>query len=676
MFRHYWSELRNEIWDWRQLYFFRRPVLWILVAFCTGIFIAKRIGVWDRVDEHDPSHWNGQRCAVTGIVTAQPDARPNGCVYLINAETVETFENHERRCLQGSLLLQILKSTAPIASPGDRVRAVGRLQFPKAALTPGAFDYADYLADKGIRTVIYTSSKSVEVLGDAGHNTLQRIAWGLKQKSVRIFETYLNSDQSTVLSGLVVGNRPRFNPEIKRIFIESGTMHVLVASGSNVAFVMALCLIFFRLLGIPLKIAVTLTLPCIWIYVLLAGADAPIARAGLMGTIGVFSFLLVRNDQPYNALGLTALIILTFDPHALFDIGFQMSFVTVFGLIYFLTPLEPAMQNIPLWLRWPLRLLATTLTAQIWLVPITAATFQRFFPVSVVSNIFVVPFSGIGLPIGLALVIGHGISAIVTLARIYSSCLIALVKFFADRLGTSLWVSPPSMMTTIGFYVTCLSIVFVRKSAFARTLCTLGILCVGVGIIQRHYKHQKPKGLRVTWIDNGKRLTTLVETADGKNVLINPGSKEPYDSTERTLMPFLTQHGIHHLDAVFITNPNREQTDGIESLTRWVNVSTVIACNAAFLEFSDGKNKILLTETLRLKTQDWLLSRNKRYELIQSHFPRNWRWREEFLQRLKPNLVVETHSISDFHPSVPPWDDIPLVIPQKLGWYEWASEPS
>ncbi len=668
-------------------FIFRRPLLLALVGYVIVLVAFKYFGVLDRVADDDPSHWAGQRCVVVGTVSAQPDPRPSGCVYLIDVETIEAFltlnpsprsgegprvRPVDRHSSQGQLLLQILNSTAPIAAPGDRLRMIGRLQRPRAALVPGVFDYQDYLSDKGIHTTVYTSSRSVDNLGDSGRNPFTRFGWRVKQKAVAVFERTLDGEQATVLSGLAVGNRPRFYPDLRRIFIESGTMHVLVASGSNVAFVIALCFLMLRVLLIPPRWSLALTLPCVWVYVWLAGADAPIARAGVMGTIGVLAFLLDRENSAAHALGVTALVILIASPRALFDIGFQMSFVTVFGLIYFLTPLETLISKAPIWTRWPIRLLAATLTAQIWLVPITAATFQRFFPIGLVSNVIVVPLAGLGLSAGALLAAASKIPGVVWTVKMYLHALIGIVRFFSDHWGNGLWVAPFPMVAVIGFYLGCFSVVGLRRSLACRIIFGGGLVLIAIGFVSNLRQMKRPDTLTVTWIDTGKRLTALIETTDGKRVLINPGPLEPYDTTERILMPFLTRRGIRSIDAVFLTDRNPDRTASVASLMKWVNVSTVIYCGSSLLQITSGNDTLIFCEPLKLAEQDYLLSLPiKRTVLIQSHFPRNWRWREEFLTRFKPKLVVETNNVSDFRPSVPPWEDVPMVVPQKLGWYRW-----
>ncbi len=675
MLRVFIYKLLFEIRDVRRLYLFRRPVLLVLLVYCCGILICKKAGLLDRVAANDPSQWAGERGAVTGVVAAQPDPRPTGCVYRLQVESVDLFDQ-KRVSSSGQILVHVMNSTSPVAHPGDRVRALGRLQKPKAALTPGAFDYQDYLATHGVHAVMYTSARSFENMGAAGSHRLMRWGWLIKQRTVHAYDRHLSGEQATVLAGLAVGNRPRFHPEIKQLFVESGTMHVLVASGSNVAFVIALWFVLARLFRTPRRWALASAVPAVWGYVLVAGADAPIARAGLMGTIGVIAYLSDREDRPYHALGLTALVILLWDPRALFDIGFQMSFGTVFGLIYYLTPAEAFIQRAPWPARWPLRLLAATLTAQIWIAPVTATTFQRFFPVGILSNLIVVPLSALGLTVGIALAAVDFLpliaAPVVWAARIYLSTLIHLVRFFAERLGTSIWVAPPHPLTTGGFLICCLSVVSLNKSVLARIFFGVGLFGIAIGWMAGRSEKISPREMEITWIDNGKRLTTIVQTPDGSRLLINPGPKGPVDTTERALMPFLTRRGISSLDAVLITDRDQKRVGGVESLVKWVRVSTVATVEAPALWITDGRTTILIADKLTTKVQRALMRQETGpIDIVQSHFPRNWIWLPEFLEKFKPAVVIETYPVSAFRPSVPPWPDIPAVAPQNRGWYRW-----
>ena len=182
-------------------------------------------------------------------------------------------------------------------------------------------------------------------------------------------------------------------------------------------------------------------LPAITLYVLLVGADAPIIRAGIMTTVGVLSYIVAREDRPYQPLALAALAILLPTPQALFDVGFQMSFATVFGIIYFVPRIDWVFTHWSSWLRWSGRLIVTTLAAQVWLFPITTSVFKQVSMTGFLSNILILPLSAIGLPAGFLLTLFHStLGNTLTkyfawgVAR-YLDLIILLVGFFADHMG-------------------------------------------------------------------------------------------------------------------------------------------------------------------------------------------------------------------------------------------------
>lgn len=681
------------------IYLFRRPLALALAVAVPILLMGKAAGRLDRVGARDPARFLGHALAVTGTVANHPDPRPAGCVYTVSSETVEIFDTDdiERYSAHGDVLVYVVRSSTPIAAPGDRVRVVGRLQKPRGATVPGAFDYESYLETQGIHALMYAGPNAVTNLGPATAFSWRAWGWRAKRRAVAAFERHLPPEEAAVLSGLAVGNRPRFFPEIKRVFLESGTMHVLVASGSNVAFVVMLWYFALRLLRVRHRWSFGTALVPIWSYVLLVGAEAPIVRAGVMGTTAIAAYLSKREDRSYHALVLAAWAILLARPGALFDIGFQMSFLTVFGLVYYLTPIESGMEKIPRWGRWPLRVISATLTAQIWLVPVTTNAFHRFFPISLVSNIVVVPLAIGGLPAGLALALKDVLHVPFPAAPIhwYMRLLIDTVGFFADRLGTSVWVAPFNAAMIAGFYAVCLSMPAAVQSRWAQSVLAMGILLFAGGFIVREKTFRPPTSLTVTWLDTGRNLATLIETPDGVRALVNPGPALPYDSSERVIMPYLANRGIRHLDLIVITDPRADQTAGAVSLAKWTgasivdltgSTSTTVVGTLAFRALGKpetkferpmmatfGNQTLLFARGFSSRAQKEFLSLNrKELTVFQGRFSPKMHWNEEFFERYRPKLLVEVSLVSERRPSVPPWDKVPVAIPQKTGWHQYV----
>jgi len=707
--------LFSELKAWRKWYFFRRPALMGLTLYCLLLLTIKSRGWLDKIPAHDPAQWNGQRVRMTGLVAAHPDPKPKGCQVLLDVETVATLDEDDFtfRSVSGLVLIQVSGATSVLAAPGDRLTVRGRLQPPKAARTPGAFDYGDYLEAHGIHSVMFTSFRSVDNLGDAGQYRLLRWGWRLQDNAVRLFYAHLEPEEAAVLSGLAVGRRPRFHPKIRKIFVESGTMHILVASGSNVAFVIGLGYLFLRLFRLPRRWALLMSLPGVWTYVLLAGADPPIFRAGVMATIGVLSYAMAREDRGYQTLALAALALLIPSPASLFDVGFQMSFISVFGLLHFLPGINRhwALRNAGL--RWLAYLVCATFTAQLWLLPISLTVFRRLFLVGLVSNIIILPLAAGGLSAGLGLLLldrfvsqfGLGVNLLQSMAALtqsYIHLIIVLVRFFAEYPRSSLWVSPPHWMWIVPFYAGCLSVTGLRSSwlcrflfggALAALLAMLGLNAMARG---------RPPAFQMSWLDVGRTCAVLIETPQGKNILINPGLLEPMDTTERILMPFLAERGIRVLNAVVVTRWDEKISASVEALRQSMGVQTLLRCDQALpkpflcgdltletvatsnafkveppLLIRQGNAAVVLAQILPLESQEALLRLGlKKLDLLQARFSEKLLWREEFVQRLQPTILVETGFKSARRPSSPPWPDRMIVTPQEAGYWLWRKGDS
>jgi ComEC/Rec2-related protein len=550
--------------------------------------------------------------------------------------------------------------------PGDRIRACGNLQLPVKPAVPGVFDYADFLANRRVDAVMYTGGVALRDWGDSGRFTWQRWGWRVHQYVVRRFEKSLTPEQTAVMAGLVVGQRPRFHPELKDIFLRSGTMHVLVASGSNVAFVMLMWFIAMRCLRVPNKWALTSSLAPVWIYVLVSGGDAPLVRAAIMGSTLLLSHLLRRWDRPFNALGLAAWIILIANPRSLFDLGFQMSFLTVAGLLLTMPWVESYCRPLPAPIAWPLRVLSTSVVAQMWLVPVGVHSFHYLYPWSIFSNMLVVPAAGLGLPLGIALVAFDAVGPIV---RLYAHGLLWLVGFMAAHLGARWWIAPWPPLAVAAYYAVCLSLPKIKTSALARLWSMAGAATFVLSLAMRPSVGNAP--FTATWINTGRALATLVETRNDRCLFL-PLRATADSNIERVVLPYISTERKSPIRAVITDNPDFKKSRLAQELLDVCAVSTVSVCEAPVIWMRAGGQTLLLTSALTTRVQRYILEHiDKPPDVIAAHFPPNWHWDNDFVVKFKPALIVETGSPRGGDNNSP-WPDVPVVVPQKLGLYRWS----
>lgn len=561
-----------------------------------------------------------------GVVCAPADLRPDACFYTVQTETLDLFDDEAGpQSVEGRLLLSARFPTAVepvvLAQPGDRISITGRFQALPAVKVPGAFDYGRFLQNHGIEILMYASSDRLENWGPSRFHVL--IRWGTQLETAlrQIYERHLPPREAALLSGLVLGTRPRFHPEMADFFRDSGTMHVLVASGSNVAFVHLLWFIVVRFLfGLRRKTALVSSLPLVWVYVLLVGVDPPIVRAAVMSTVGTLAYAIVREDRPYHALALAALAILIPSPRTLFDVGFQMSFLTVFGLLYYLE----------LWSKWPLRPLLVSFTAHLWLFPITAAIFRKMAPIAPIANLVVVPLSA-----G-AFVASFLVPVFPKAVALYLKLILVVVEFFAKYPGWTIWLFPPTGLWLSGYFLFCFSLPHLWRSNIGRAAGILGLILMGTGFLPQ----KKTENLTITCVDAGRHTWTLVRAPDEKPIIVFPAEPSA-EQRERLLMPFMMEKRIR----------------------RWEE--RVIGKTEPLLI-----HDILFFRGLSLKKQDQLMG--KRVRVMVGRFSARMLWREEFIGKIRPRVLIETGHDSERSPSVSPWPRLKPIVPQKTGWWEWS----
>lgn len=204
------------------------------------------------------------------------------------------------------------------------------------------FSYKNYLKlyDIHLITVIKDESKLIIVNGFKGNSFF---AWIYNLKNIiktNVYKIY-DSNVSGLLLGLILGYKDGIDNEILLHFRNTGLSHLLVVSGSNITFLSSI--IFFLFGSLSRFIAVPILIFSIIIFIFITGADASIIRAGIMGILTYISLFLGRQSLSSNILFITGIIMLILNPYTLlYDVGFQLSFLATFAIIY----LYPYLYNI------------------------------------------------------------------------------------------------------------------------------------------------------------------------------------------------------------------------------------------------------------------------------------------------------------------------------------------
>ena len=378
----------------------RRPAIRlaaVLLSFCL-------LGVW-RYHAHpfavcptpvDLAFYNGDEknavwATVEGVVAGYPDVRDVQTLYRLRAGTITIAGVTSP--VTGDLLVQA--NRFPGYAYGDRLRVKGQLQIPPIL---DDFDYRRYLAQRGI----YSQMRQVtieRVAQDQG-SPFWALVYRLKARGSALLDRVLPEPAAALANGMLLGIDSGIPENVAAAFKATGTTHVIVISGSNIALLSGVLMAgLSQVLG--KRRAAFPAIAGIVLYVLLVGADAAALRAGLMGVLFILAIYLGRRSTAYVSLCASALFMTLLNPLTLWDIGFQLSFMATLGLILY-TPAIAGQFQRPLARRLAKDrtrrvmsvlndALIVTLAAQVTTLPVIVYYFGRVSLISLITNFLILP---------------------------------------------------------------------------------------------------------------------------------------------------------------------------------------------------------------------------------------------------------------------------------------------
>ena len=277
---------------------------------------------------------------------------------------------------------------------GDTLEIKGPISRPQSFQE--GFDYDKYLKRSGINTVVlFPTVSEIESLR---MGLLDRLVVDFKKKTATVksrFEGAVNSSlvepNASYINGILLGSRQNIPEDLKEAFNKTGTTHILAISGYNImiiswAVLMGLILFFKR------RAAFWISVVVIIVFVVLTGASASVVRAAIMGLLLSFAHGYGRLYDQRNSIILAGGIMVFHNPFTLvFDIGFQLSFAAVLGIIYLYPLIDRKLKKVPK-AGGLKELLLMTLSAQVAVAPLLIYYFGGFSPLSLPANILILPF--------------------------------------------------------------------------------------------------------------------------------------------------------------------------------------------------------------------------------------------------------------------------------------------
>ena len=292
------------------------------------------------------------------------------------------------------LLLRVHQPNGLACLPGDILEIDGRMEAIAGPMNPKGWDMRAYYTSLGMRMAMVVRPADIMLTDRRVNSFLRYPAIWQRFLSKRISES-ISPPSAQLTNALAWGDRADMSPEIREAFAGAGAMHVLSVSGMHVAMVFSVLRLFLGApeRGRPLWRGVRLALYCgaISLYVMVSGASAAAVRSGLMIMVFLGGKSLMRETPAWNFLGLAAAIQWWIDPLVADQLGFQLSFLAMAGIMLYTRPFHQVMPFRTKWMQWISSVTSMSLAAQVFLLPLLLRHFHQFPLTFILSSLVAVP---------------------------------------------------------------------------------------------------------------------------------------------------------------------------------------------------------------------------------------------------------------------------------------------
>jgi competence protein ComEC len=279
---------------------------------------------------------------------------------------------------------------------------------------PAEFNYSDYVKRSGVYGQCFIHADQFELMDSVSTSNIMKVAVRTRERCKNILKEVIGRPrEQQIAQALLLGVKDYLDQEVKTAYASVGAMHVLAVSGLHVGIIYLILLALLkplRLLPYGSYLIFILLVAGIWFYALITGFSPSVMRAATMFSVVSLNEISVKRANIYNSLGLAALVILLIKPNYLFAVGFQLSFIAVFGIVHF----HPKIYG---WIHfdnwffdkiWSISCIS--IAAQLSTFPLSMYYFNQFPVYFLVSNLIVIPGAMILLILGLVTLVAGFVS--------------------------------------------------------------------------------------------------------------------------------------------------------------------------------------------------------------------------------------------------------------------------
>lgn len=364
------------------------PFLAMVQLVLLGLLLAQRNDI-----DQDPQHLNNFEnsiLAYTARVSGQDEPKPNSIANRIHLD--EVFTEGGWKSIKGEVLIYH-RSQFPL-QVGDFILVKGSPQVIQGPTAPFEFDYKNFMRRQKISHQHFIG-ENFQVLGKVNDQPINSFFIRIRSAMMNRLDSKIQHQQAIqVAKALLLGQKKDLEKQISDAYATAGAMHILAVSGLHVGIIYGFFFLFIK----PYRLKITnrilylsFIILLIWGYAMLTGMSPSVMRAATMFTLMALAQMKSRSPSIFNAIALSAFILLVFDPNLIYAVGFQLSYTALLGILLF----QPVL--VRLWtpknaiLEYVWQISTVGVAAQLATFPISAYYFHSFPVYFILSNLVAIP---------------------------------------------------------------------------------------------------------------------------------------------------------------------------------------------------------------------------------------------------------------------------------------------
>ena len=518
----------------------------------------------------------------------------------------------------GTVRMQV-NEPVPDLKAGDNIQAFCWLDRFKPPSNPGQFDTATYMARQNVFIAASVKSRDgITMLDGFSSGYFTKLKTRIRQITAQALLVDMSPDSQSrgLLQALLLGYRRDIDADTYRAFWNTGLLHFISLSGMHLGILMGIVWWLCKIAGLMKPARSIVCIIAIALFLLIVPPRAPTVRAAVICWVFCASYIFHRHSNSINTLSLAAIILLLIRPTQLFEVGWQLSFTTVLGIILFTKRVENFIYEytpgtnlhsrvLPKFRIFLIRLLSAGFAAWFGGAGILLYHFGTITPLTGIWTILVFPLVSVILILGFLKIVMFFLlptlsTFLAVIVTLLSNVLILIVKLIASLNISKILIGsvPPALI--ILYYCTILFFAAPSYMQKPRTkkFCTVALAAIVIFLAGIKWQRTHRDNLILTCLDVGHGQAILVQLPGKSNILFDAGSLHRSDIGTRIVAPFLDYIGTSKIDSIVISHNDIDHINGIPEVIEHCKIDSVYS-NDAFFDESDQWGTVkFLSETL------------------------------------------------------------------------------